>query len=77
MQFHIYRKELPNLGQTDIIVVWSSATPRSHWGTKVDSVEAPTGRDAAQIYFDRAHLKFPWGGMSTMESGVSCVTLKH
>lgn len=77
MQFDIYRSELPNLGLTDIIIAWSGATPRPHWGNKVDTVIAQTGRDATEIYFKRAQLSFPWDGMSTMESGVYCVSLKH
>ncbi len=63
MQFDIYRAELPNLGETHITVAWSSATPRPHWGSKVDIVNAQTGRDAAQIYFNRAPgLSVEWNG---------------
>jgi hypothetical protein len=77
MQFDIYRKELPNLGETHIIFAWSGAIPRPDWGNKIDSLNAPTARDAAQIYFDRNHLQFPWGGLSAMSPGVSWVNLKH
>lgn len=75
--YNIYRAELPNLGLTNIIVAWSRATPRLHWGSKIDSVSTQTGRDAADIYFKRAHLVSSWEGISTLETGVYCVTLKH
>jgi hypothetical protein len=77
MQFDIYREELPNLGYTHIIVAWASATPRDYWGPKLDTVLAPTGWDAASIYFKRASMVLPMGCMSTMETGVYCVSLKH
>ncbi len=78
MLYDIYRVEMSHLGYTDIIIAWSGASLRSHWGCKVDTVNAQTGRDAADIYFNRTHQVFPWGGMSTLETGVYCVTLnKH
>ncbi len=77
MLYGIYRAEQPNLRLMEIIVAWPEATPQPHWGSKVDTVNAQTGRDAADIYFKCAHLVFPWGGMSTLETGVYCVTLKH
>ena len=77
MEFDIYRVELPNLGYTHIIVAWAGATPQANWGRKLDAVHAQTGRDAAGIYFKRANLVFPWGGMSTIETGVYCVAIKH
>ncbi len=77
MLYGIYRAEQSNLGLTEIIVAWSEATPQPHWGSKVDTVTAPTGRDVADTYFKRAHLVFLWGGMSTLETGVYCVNLKH
>lgn len=77
MQFDIYRRELPNLGYTHIIVAWAEATPRADWGQKLDTVNTPTGWDAANTYFKRANLAFPLGSMSTMETGVYYVALKH
>lgn len=77
MQFDIYRTELPNLGETHIIFAWSGTVPQPDWGSKVDTVSAPTGRDAADIYFRQAKLVFPWGGMRTMATGVYWVAIKH
>lgn len=77
MQFDIYQRELPHMGYTHIIVAWTKAPPHADWGEKLDTVSAGTGRDAAGIYFKRANLVFPWGGMSTIETGVYCVAIKH
>jgi hypothetical protein len=77
MQFDIYREELPNMGYTHILVAWTGATPDPEWGQKLDTVSAQTARDAAGIYFQRAHLVFPMGGMSTIGTGVYCVSIKH
>lgn len=77
MQFDIYREELPNLGYTHIIVAWAGAPPQPYWGDKLDTVNAQTGWNAADIYFKRVNLTFPLGSMSTIETGVYCVSLKH
>lgn len=77
LQFHIYRSELPNLGETHIIVAWSGNTPRSHWGAIIDTVEGVTARDAAQVYLDRAGLRMPFDGMRTIESGSYFIVFKH
>ena len=75
--YDIYRAERRNLGETDIIVALSNVPPKKYWGTYVDTVDARTGRDAAGIYFERAHLVFPSSGISTIETGAYCITLKH